>query len=97
MSLAMRLGRTLHELEQSMTAEEFGLWQALYRQDPWGETRADLRAGIVASTIANYAGMTRAKHAEPAKPADYMPYIERDDNVEHDPDPMKHFGAAHGG
>lgn len=26
--IAAMLGRSLHELEHSMTAEEFGLWQA---------------------------------------------------------------------
>lgn len=28
LKLASRLGRTLHELEQTMTAAEFGIWQA---------------------------------------------------------------------
>lgn len=93
MTLALQLGRTLHELGETMTAEEFGLWAALYRLDPWGEQRADLRSAVVAATVANYAGMTRSKSAGPAKPADFMPYVERDDAVQHDPDPMKHFGA----
>lgn len=94
MTLALQLGCTLHELGERMTAEEFGLWMALYLVDPWGEQRADLRAAIVASTVANYAGMQRTKSAGRAKPADFMPYRERqDDVVLHDPDPMAHFGA----
>lgn len=48
--------------QQSIDAREFAEWMALYRMDPWGEERAYLRAGIVASTIANCAAMfTRSK------------------------------------
>lgn len=93
MLLALQLGRTLHELAETMTAEEFGLWAALYAADPWGEQRADLRAGIVAATVANYAGMQRSKQAGPARPTEFMPYVEREDAVQRDPDPMQHFGA----
>lgn len=98
MTLALAMGRTLGELGESMTADEFGLWLALYQVDPWGEQRADLRAGIVASTVANYAGMARSKSAGAAKPSDFMPYIEKRETeaVEHDPDPLAHFGALGG-
>lgn len=51
--LARTLGKTLEQLSSEMTAQEFGLWQAEYRIRPWGEFRSDIRAGIVASTIAN--------------------------------------------
>ena len=40
-----------------------------YAMEPWGEQRADLRAGIVASTMAN---LWRSK-GEPSKPSDFMP------------------------
>jgi hypothetical protein len=96
MLLALQLGMTLHELGDRMTGEEFGLWCALYRTDPWGEQRADLRSGIVAAQVANYAGKMRGKHAAPAKPSDFMPYIQQSDEsgeVEREPDPMQHFGA----
>lgn len=94
MEIAARLGRTLHELGETMTADEFGLWAALYRTDPWGEQRADLRAGIVSATMVNMAGMTRARGAPPAKPADFMPYAVREaDRQVEEPDPMQHFGA----
>lgn len=49
---------------------------AFYRLDPWDEARADLRAGIIASTIANYSG-NRKKDAPPRKPRDFMPYAEK--------------------
>jgi hypothetical protein len=70
MLLARTLGRTLNELMHTMTAEEFGLWQQSYLQDPWGEERADLRAGIIAATIAN---VHRGKDTEPYKAADFKP------------------------
>jgi len=43
----------VEELKAAMTAEEFGYWQVLYMREPWGDLASDLRAGIVASTIAN--------------------------------------------
>lgn len=38
--------------------------------EPWGESRADLRAGIIASTIAN---VNRRKGKKAYKPVDFMP------------------------
>jgi hypothetical protein len=89
MMLALKMGRTLEELGRSMSSNEFSLWMELYRENMWGEQFAYERAGIVASTIANCAGMTRAKGAEPAAPADFMPYkpkAAREEDAE--PDPM---------
>ena len=96
MLLALAMGRTLGELGEQMTGEEFGYWSALYRSDPWGEQRADLRAGIVAATVANYAGKMRGERSEPARPSDYMPYLERTEDVNLDPDPIAFFGAISG-
>jgi hypothetical protein len=93
MQLAAHLGMTLGELFDRMPSDEFDLWVALYRRDPWGEQRADLRAGVIASTVANYAGKARSESAGPAKPADFMPYLERQEQVEEEPDPVKFFGA----
>jgi hypothetical protein len=45
------------------------LWDELmayYMLEPWGEERSDLRAGIIASTMANVMG-------NKSKPADFMP------------------------
>lgn len=36
-----------------MTEQEFQGWWNYYQSDPWGEDRADLRSGIVASILAN--------------------------------------------
>ncbi len=51
-------------------------WYAFLQIEPIGETRDDFRAGMICSTIANYAGKQRAEGTEPAQPADYMPSLE---------------------
>lgn len=89
--LARTLGRTLAELG-SMTAKEFALWQAEYLARPWGEERADLRAGIIASTVANYAGKQRAENAGLAVPKDFMPFKrEAEPERTEDDDPTAFF------
>lgn len=67
----MPVGRMLRE----MTALEIAEYMALERIDgPIGEIRADLRAGIVASAVANH-GMSPPK--TPTRPLDFMPYQRR--------------------
>ena len=80
--LALAMGRTLHELRAALSYAEFQEWCLYYQIEPWGEDRSDLRAGIVASTIANYAGKERATDAPPALPADFMPYLDRPEPAE---------------
>lgn len=56
-----------------MSAAEFYEWWALYEHDPWGESRADLRMGILASTIAN---RHRDSRREPRyTPQDFLPHF----------------------
>jgi uncharacterized protein DUF4035 len=52
-----------------MPATELAEWALLYRDSPFGEFRADLRSGIVASVVARTQGNTNAK------PSDFMPYF----------------------
>lgn len=47
------MGRTVRELLDSIDAEELQEWIGHYETDPWDEQRADLRAGVIASVIAN--------------------------------------------
>lgn len=54
----------------SMSNREFVEWQAYFGIEPFGEERADLRAGIVAATVANAAGGRGKGRA--AKPTDFM-------------------------
>ncbi len=56
-----------------ISSRQFAEWMAFYRLEPWGEERADLRAGIVASTIAN---SNRGKGQKPFKPQQFMPEFE---------------------
>lgn len=44
MSLALRMGRTLSELRQSMTASELLMWIEFDRQSPVGDIRGDIQA-----------------------------------------------------
>jgi hypothetical protein len=92
MMLALKMGRTLEELCSSMSSQEFSLWLDMYSDDQWGEARDDLRAGIIASTIANYAGKMRSEHAQPAQPSDFMPSLAKDEVIE-EPDPIAYFTA----
>lgn len=45
--------------------------------EPFGEERADLRAGIIASTIAN-ANRDPKRRRKPYKPEDFMPKFAKD-------------------
>jgi hypothetical protein len=57
-----------------MPLEEFATWQAYYEIDPFGEDRADLRAGIVASVIAN-ANRDPKRKPTPFTAQDFMPLV----------------------
>ena len=81
--LALAMGRTIEELRAVLTYREFAEWCLYYQIEPWGEARADLRAGIISSTVANYAGKCRTEGAEPSVPSDYMPYLEKPGPVIH--------------
>ena len=81
---------TLGELGERMSAQEFDLWFALHRQAPLGPERGDLQAGIIASTVANFAGR-QMKDGKSARPSDFMPTAQERADV--DPDPLQHFGA----
>lgn len=93
MKLALAMGRTLKELREVMDAQEFGLWAALYEIDPWDHERTDVQTGIIAATIANYAGKMRKKGIKPALPADFMPFLQQQQQEEeYDTiDPLDYF------
>lgn len=57
-----------------MTSTQIAEWMAYFRLEPFGERRADLRAGIIASTVAN---AHKAKDSRPYKPQDFMPDFEQ--------------------
>lgn len=78
---------TLAELGERMSAQEFSLWMHYHARCPIGVIRDDLHAGIVASTVANFAGKVM-KEGRSVTPADFMPRRPDDE-----PDPAEHFGA----
>jgi hypothetical protein len=43
----------VRELLNGMDSRELSEWLAYYGINPWGPERADLRAGVVAATVAN--------------------------------------------
>ncbi len=51
MSLALRLGRTLAELRQSMTASELLMWIEYDRQSPIGDVRGDIQTAQITSAV----------------------------------------------
>lgn len=66
----------MEELLGRMSSLELSEWMAYATLEPFGEERADLRAGIVASVIANTA---RKPNTKPFQPYDFMPFLERDE------------------
>lgn len=74
MALALRLGRSLRELLETVSAEELTLWRAYDLKQPIGDWRHDLGHAVVASTVAN---VNRGKNSEAYKYADFMPLAEK--------------------
>lgn len=59
---------TVRELLARMDSRELSEWAAYYGMSPWGPERADLRAGVVAATVANCLSDKGS-----FKPSDFMP------------------------
>jgi len=76
-----------------MSSREFSLWLHMSKTDPWDE-HMDLGFGVVAATVAEYAGKTRKDTAPPVVPADFMRTLPRPVEVESillEPDPVAFF------
>lgn len=75
---------TVGELLARVTSAELTEWLAFAEVEPFGEERADLRAGIVASTVAaGYVG--KGKRAP--GPQDFMPKFGRREKAGGRPSP----------
>jgi len=76
--LALALGHPFpDQLMRIMSAKTFIAWQQYAAIEPFGEERADLRMGILASTVVNVAmGVTGSK-GKLSSPADFMPFTDR--------------------
>lgn len=64
----MSVARAKREID----SVEFSDWMAYYRIEPFGERISDVRAGVIAATIAN---ANRGKRQKPFVPADFTPWI----------------------
>lgn len=51
MALALRMGRTLSELRQTMTANELRMWAEYDRLSPIGDIRGDYHAAQITSAL----------------------------------------------
>lgn len=71
------------ELKATVTHAELMDWAEFYTLEPWGAAPADLRAGIVAATIAN---VHIGRDAEPLKPLDFMPRIKAEIDAQRPPE-----------
>lgn len=69
LKLSITLGIPKSELEERLTSRELSEYWAYYTLEPWGEEPADLRTGIIASTIANVFSSGKKQY----KPKDFMP------------------------
>lgn len=56
MTLALRLGRTLHELKQTLTASELRMWIEYDRENPISDRRGDIQTAQVATAVLNSQG-----------------------------------------
>ena len=67
------MGMSVRRLLAEFDSHELGEWMAYYRLEPWGEERADIRAAIVARTVASQ----WAK--EVPKLQAFMPFLEQEE------------------
>ena len=64
---------TVRELLVRISSKELAEWMAFYKLEPFGEERADIRAAIVACTMAN---LWRGKSQPAHRLEDFMPKFE---------------------
>ena len=75
--LASKLGIwNVDEFLANIGSRQLREWYAYYQLDPWGEERADWRAGMIGSTIANYAP-NRKRGSKVFKVGDFMTKFKR--------------------
>lgn len=61
---------SVRRAQREIDSAEFSEWQAIYALDPFGEQRADLRAGTISATIATALSRRRIY-----RPRDFMFYL----------------------
>jgi hypothetical protein len=66
---------TVQELLARVSSRELSEWRAYFMLEPFGEERADMRAAIVASTVANTARDPKRRR-RPFQASEFMPRFE---------------------
>jgi len=66
---------TVSELLARVSSRELSEWAAFFTLEPWPEAKADIRTGIIASTVAN-TGRDPKKRRRPFKPSEFVPQWE---------------------
>lgn len=56
MTLALRLGRTLKEIRETLSASELKMWIAYDRLSPIGDFRGDIQAAQISAAVLNSQG-----------------------------------------
>jgi hypothetical protein len=69
--LALALGRTVAELEASISEKELRDWVDFYAVEPWGEQPAWWRTGTIAALLSNI--HRDPKKSDPFTPLDFVP------------------------
>jgi hypothetical protein len=90
--LAKALGKSVRQAQEEIDSAEFGEWIAFYSIEPFGDRIEDLRAGIIASAIAN---CNRSKDTPPYKPLDFIPWAQ-EPVVKSGPPPAEAIAALFG-
>jgi len=85
----------VRELQCRMSSREFAEWAAFYRLEPFGEARGDLRAGIVAATMANTVRDPKQR-SRPFTPQEFMPLVESEDTETTEKDPEELWARLKG-
>lgn len=60
---------SVRRTQQEVSSREFAEWLAYHRIEPWGPVRGDLRAAMVAKTVAD---VHRGKDQEPYPISDFL-------------------------
>lgn len=90
--LALALGRTVAELQATMSSAEFNEWQAYGVIRPFGEARADFRmAQICAITAAPHT----PKGKRPLAPIDFIPEMTNESKPQDVKTFLRAFAAMH--
>lgn len=87
--LARALGRTVYELGQTMTADEFMDHYTDWLQNPWGDKRMDWQFALLRSTVINMSGKTVQKQVEPHE---LLMQFKDPNEPEQEVDPKEFFG-----